>query len=805
MPLTPLNNDFLQCPICFNSFTFERKPVTLSCCHTCCSSCLKSLQNCPFDQTSIKHDFPENEAILSLLTINNSNLLNNYLSNVSKSNNEKLTNNFHLSDEDLKHYRTSIDYIQNLAQLIKPQNSSSNLLSRPMQRKLISLLHCQLVDGDARLKAVKFCRSIGERVASELLLKHQDPHTLGTNLWASVRSRGCQFLGPALQEEILKLVLSALEDGSHLSRKVLVMYVVQRLSPHFHQASKTAIGHVIQLLYRASCFRLTKRDGDSSLMQLKEEYSSYEALRREHDTQVVSIALESGLKISPDQWSSFLYGSSNYKSHMQSIIDKLQSPQSFNQSIQELIIALQRTQDPANLIGLKEHLERLAKIESTTETVHTNGTSSPAEETIKENDKDLKESKEVAVSTPTKEPQQPPSYKELAEILESCQMITFRLVDFLKQYNTLFSNVFRFSRSANFNGAKFGKNGKPFNGNTVNKSKSPTNECDVMKVNKEINLFNQLKTVNQSTSHVTLSTNTLVTTESTINTLNHLNKLTKKPCAYVPPTVLQQNGNGTLNSTLNSAIKTNTTTSSFNQANFYSNNKLTTKANTFNGITNGLTNGNITNGISKSNNKINDHNLTNGTLSNGNMINNNNLTNGNLTNGTNRSLSTSSSLTTTSTTTKADYMSNLKMDSKSSFYSITNENQKNNQNIQNNQSTKAQLIKQELLDSHLNHLNQLLQTKQKNGKKSNPNSFSFDDADDQFIPFADDQPKISRFGPISRTMNTNTQTVSSIGRANMKSDLNGSICKNTNVVLGALPSLIRPLLFVSSSETYVQK
>lgn len=32
-------------------------------------------------------------------------------------------------------------------------------------------------------------------------------------------------------------------------------------------------------------------------MQLKEEYSSYEALRREHDTQIVSIALESGLKV----------------------------------------------------------------------------------------------------------------------------------------------------------------------------------------------------------------------------------------------------------------------------------------------------------------------------------------------------------------------------------------------------------------------------------------------------------------------------------------------------------------------------
>lgn len=56
-------------------------------------------------------------------------------------------------------------------------------------------------------------------------------------------------------EEVLRLVLLALEDGSALSRKVLVMFVVQRLEPHFPQASKTSIGHVVQLLYRASCFK----------------------------------------------------------------------------------------------------------------------------------------------------------------------------------------------------------------------------------------------------------------------------------------------------------------------------------------------------------------------------------------------------------------------------------------------------------------------------------------------------------------------------------------------------------------------
>lgn len=60
----------------------------------------------------------------------------------------------------------------------------------------------------------------------------------------------------AMQEEVLKLILLVLEDASSLSRKVLVLFVVQQLEDSYPQASKTAIGHVVQLLYRASCFKV---------------------------------------------------------------------------------------------------------------------------------------------------------------------------------------------------------------------------------------------------------------------------------------------------------------------------------------------------------------------------------------------------------------------------------------------------------------------------------------------------------------------------------------------------------------------
>ncbi|XP_062849006.1 roquin-1 isoform X3 [Trichomycterus rosablanca] len=364
MPVqAPQWTEFLLCPICTQTFEETvRRPISLGCGHTVCKMCLSKLHRkaCPFDQTAISTDIeqlPVNSALLQLVG-----------AQVPKQPPVALIT----GPEDTKHYDEARQCVEELALYLKPLsstrgvglgNAAQSVLSRPMQRKLVTLVHCQLVEEEGRVRAMRAARSLGERTVTELILQHQNPQQLSSNLWAAVRARGCQFLGPAMQEEALKLVLLALEDGSALSRKVLVLFVVQRLEPRFPQASKTSIGHVVQLLYRASCFKVTKRDEDSSLMQLKEEFRTYEALRREHDSQIVQIAMEGGLRIAPDQWSSLLYGDQSHKSHMQSIIDKLQTPASFAQSVQELTIALQRTGDPANLNRLRPHLELLANID----------------------------------------------------------------------------------------------------------------------------------------------------------------------------------------------------------------------------------------------------------------------------------------------------------------------------------------------------------------------------------------------------------------------------------------------------------
>lgn len=73
-----------------------------------------------------------------------------------------------------------------------------------MQRKLVTLVHCQLVEEEGRVRAMRAARSLGERTVTELILQHQNPQQLSSNLWAAVRARGCQFLGPGRQLKLKK-------------------------------------------------------------------------------------------------------------------------------------------------------------------------------------------------------------------------------------------------------------------------------------------------------------------------------------------------------------------------------------------------------------------------------------------------------------------------------------------------------------------------------------------------------------------------------------------------------------------------
>ncbi|KAL3115918.1 hypothetical protein niasHT_007218 [Heterodera trifolii] len=332
--------ELLCCSNCGNVYSIEHLPVTLPCGrHLLCSFCC-SQENacCPFDKSDAKLDGPAktyiNIPVLSIV-LNNDELCKQYLDRSMKS----------LCSSDSSEFGT-IERLENLlhefAKFLyrvsseKGATISSNRLSRTIQRKLFYLLCANFWSDESRAQIPKLLCTMNERIVSELILCIQSSSAnLSSSLWSAVRSRGCQFLGPALQKEVLDLILLMLHKGESIARKTLVLYVVEQLASSYPHISKTCVGHVVQLLYRASCFNVIKQDGKSSLMQLKEEFRTYKSLRFEHDAQIVQIAMDFGLRISPEQWSSLLYGDCNQRKYMQSVCDRL-STNSLQNAVDEL-------------------------------------------------------------------------------------------------------------------------------------------------------------------------------------------------------------------------------------------------------------------------------------------------------------------------------------------------------------------------------------------------------------------------------------------------------------------------------------
>ncbi|CAD5216408.1 unnamed protein product [Bursaphelenchus okinawaensis] len=322
--------DFLHCHNCHRVFSSEREPINLPN-SVCCKPCVRQLIKNPDLKIKCHRDaekFPVNSSFLRILGISTqSGSLSNYgREGIEKDILRKIDNIF----------KRFCDYFQVCDEdgTFEIQNDS---LSKFVQKRLVCVLSAPVLLPEGRYYIVKCSKSIVERVVTELVLSRQTSAHISSALWSAVRTRGCQFLGPPMQAEVLRLVIQALSDGELIARKALVLYIVESMAETFPQVSKTCVGHVVQLLYRASCFNVIKRDGESSLMQLKDEFRVYPSLRREHDSQIVQIALEAGLRIAPEQWSQLLYGDSVHKQQMDSIIEQLAEPHTLTQNEEQAL------------------------------------------------------------------------------------------------------------------------------------------------------------------------------------------------------------------------------------------------------------------------------------------------------------------------------------------------------------------------------------------------------------------------------------------------------------------------------------
>lgn len=195
--------DFLQCSICTNKFDqSDVLPISLTCGHTLCVRCLGKTRTCPYDKVAIRVDvesFPANAALLQVLGYKVDTALDN--KHVEK-----------LNETDRSHYSLAVSAILELSSFLQPLaehgiSAAVTYLTKPMLKKLVTVINCQILECEGQLRAMRAARSIADRTVTELLVMHQNQQQISTLLWTAVRNRGCQFLGPVMQEEALKLIL----------------------------------------------------------------------------------------------------------------------------------------------------------------------------------------------------------------------------------------------------------------------------------------------------------------------------------------------------------------------------------------------------------------------------------------------------------------------------------------------------------------------------------------------------------------------------------------------------------------------
>lgn len=205
---------------------------------------VQSVQSCPFDSTPIETRLPENEAILGLIQLNGCPNGSNSSQPNSRSNDRPVVQSYDCVDiQDIPYYRKCIDCIKQMALLLRPQQQSQSSLSllSALSWSLDSIImsfrpivvasdaeevnHSIALSGGwgrgsepcAQECAVYWWASVGwaPHQTSGLISTQVCFHSyviswshfvclFSSNLWAAVRARGCQFLGPAMQEEVLR-------------------------------------------------------------------------------------------------------------------------------------------------------------------------------------------------------------------------------------------------------------------------------------------------------------------------------------------------------------------------------------------------------------------------------------------------------------------------------------------------------------------------------------------------------------------------------------------------------------------------
>lgn len=336
--------DLPVCIICRAQFdSDQRTPHTQPCNHTICNHCIvhQTVSNCPIDQAAIATHGTVNHALLYLLFG---------------------TSSIKSCTADGSSIGTAIDtYLIDLTKLLRDSFiGQSSKLSAQLSRRLFHLIESSPHHDEGRIEFVRRLRSVFNRLLLELIQAQYSTKQREHDFARLVQSKGCS-IEPDLTDEVIINVLklykaASSHDEASYQRSVLVKYIMNELGTSDTKVRRQ-VERTIQTLYRCSCFQVTRTNGASSFLKLRQDLHSVDDLRQKHDTEMIKMAQTANIRLTAQSWAHLLRGSTdpNVVSKMQSLLDRYQPPV----QVEELQAAIRETQDKYNIVT---HLNELSDI-----------------------------------------------------------------------------------------------------------------------------------------------------------------------------------------------------------------------------------------------------------------------------------------------------------------------------------------------------------------------------------------------------------------------------------------------------------
>lgn len=234
-------------------------------------------------------------------------------------------------------------FVQKHASTISPQ----------LKRKVSQLIPYSSEKNNDGEELQLWLYSIFSRLIFELIQAHSNTKQREQDVIRLVDEIGCSIREPKLTglvTDFLIKLFKAAPHGASFERSVMIEYLHKEIDGFGYGFRRKDIEKVVQTLYRCSCFNVAQQEGAPSRFTLSNNIRSSNDMRYQHDLEIICLAQENSIRLSPKSWAYLLHGCSGsfQTAFVQSILDKCQT----GATVQELCTVIHKFGDKYNISHL---------------------------------------------------------------------------------------------------------------------------------------------------------------------------------------------------------------------------------------------------------------------------------------------------------------------------------------------------------------------------------------------------------------------------------------------------------------------